>query len=346
MAELAKALTGTGPALHFGTGLGELIQTSVPNAVAVVIATSGTTRGPKEVGLSANALLASAKASNKYLGARFGQVWSLLLPLNHVAGVNVLVRSLELGTSPIDLREGIEYSKADFTAIVPTQLFRALNGDAQLLKHLQNCQAVLVGGAPLSDATAKAAADLGIKMVQTYGMSETCGGCVYDGVPLSGVEVRTDNGVIMIKGSTLATTYLNDEQDWRDAFVDGWFVTNDFGSLEDGKLTVLGRADDVIISGGEKISLGAIEMALNEKFESNEFAAFAIPDAEWGSAVHVAIAGNHAVSTSEVSSYLADTFGEVAKPKGFHILSALPIIGVGKVDRRALARIVSQGKAD
>ena len=341
MAELTAALVGTGPALCFAP----MSNPRVPRPVAIVVATSGSTGISKEVGITASALLASAKASNEFLGAKYGQVWSLLLPLTHVAGINVLVRSLALGTTPIDLRNTSEYSKVDFTAIVPTQLFRALNGDEALLNHLKSCRAVLVGGAALSDSMRQAAANAGIEIITTYGMTETCGGCVYNGTPISGVEVDASNGAIRIKGPTIAHSYLNDAQAWRDSFVEGWFLTKDLGTVVDGRLIVSGRADDVIISGGENVSLSAIESALHKAFKENEFAAFSIPDAEWGSALHIAIAGDHPISTHEISLYLENTLGAVAKPKGFLILSELPMIGIGKVDQKALAQAVLERKA-
>lgn len=341
MVNLAAALVGTGPALSFGP----VNQSHVPSPVALVVLTSGSTGGSKEVGITAKAILASARASNEFLGAKFGQVWSLLLPLTHVAGINVLVRSLELGTTPIDLRDARQYPKADFTAIVPTQLFRALNGDTPLLEHLKNCQAVLVGGAALPESISQSAIDAGIKIVTTYGMTETCGGCVYNGTPIAGVKVETEDRIIKIKGPTIAYSYLNDERSWNSSFIDGWFVTNDLGTFVDGKLTVVGRADDIIISGGEKVSLSAVEGALNEKFRENEFAAFSILDSEWGHALHIAIAGEHPISTHEISSYLEQTLGVVAKPKGFLILSELPMIGVGKVDQRTLAEVALERKA-
>jgi len=340
MVHLAAAMVGTGPAICFE----EMSQGQVPSPVALVVATSGSSGGSKEVEITAKALLASAKASNEFLEAKFGQVWSLLLPLTHVAGINVLVRSLELGTTPIDLRNTDEFLKADFTAIVPTQLFRALNGDMKLLAHLKNCQAVLVGGAALPEAIAQSAKDAGINVITTYGMTETCGGCVYDGIPCSGVEIKTDDGVIKLKGPMIAYSYLNDERAWKNSFEDGWFVTSDVGEFIDGKLTVIGRRDDIIISGGEKVSLSAVENALNRKFPENEFAAFSVPDAEWGNALHVAISGVHAVSTREISSHLEENLGVVAKPKGFLILSELPMIGVGKVDHKALAQAALERK--
>jgi O-succinylbenzoic acid--CoA ligase len=346
MVQLAAALVDTGPALCFAP----ITRSDVPSSIAVVISTSGSGGGSKEVGISAKALLASASATNEFLGAKIGQVWSLLLPLTHVAGINVLARSLELGTTPIDLRDidlrdAEHYLKADFTAIVPTQLFRALHGEDRLLEHLKHCRAVLVGGAALSESVWQSAKDLGINVITTYGMTETCGGCVYNGTPISGVELDTRDGQIRIKSPTMASTYLNDEEAWNQAMDDGWFVTNDLGTLIDGKLTVAGRADDIINSGGKKISLSAIERALQKNFINNEFAAFSIPDVEWGNALHIAIAGDHSVSTQEISSYLEQNLGVVAKPKGFLILSTLPMIGVGKVDHKALAQAILERKA-
>lgn len=340
MAALAAALIGTGPALCFGP----ISQSHVPSSVVVVVATSGTTGASKEVGICAKSLLSSAKAANENLGAKFGDVWSLLLPLDHVAGINVLVRSLELGTTPIDLRNASQYPRADFTAIVPTQLFRALNGDTQLLEHLKNCRAVLVGGAALNDGTRESAVKAGISIVTTYGMTETCGGCVYDGTPLAGVDIDASDGIIKIKGSTIAHSYLNDEPGWRDSFVDGWFVTKDSGRMIEGKLEIIGRIDDVIISGGKKVSLSSIEGALHDKFNENEFAAFSVPDAEWGNALHIAIGGSHSISTQDISAYLENALGVAAKPKGFLILSTLPMVGVGKVDQQALAQAVLERK--
>jgi O-succinylbenzoic acid--CoA ligase len=339
MTDLAKALAGTGPALGFGN----LKSTRVPQRVAVVIGTSGSTGAPKEVGLSAASLLWSARASNKYLGARYGEIWSLLLPLTHIAGVNVLVRALELGTSPVDLRDVREYLKAEFTAIVPTQLFRALNSDTLLLEHLKNSRAVLIGGAALPQEIRDRAKEIGITLVSTYGMTETSGGCIYDGLPLEGVEVgTTSEGVIKIKSPTLATTYLNNSESWDQMLKDGWFVTNDIGFFNSGKLTVEGRIDDVIITGGEKISLAAVETALTARYANNEFAAFTVPDAEWGAALYVAIGGEGPISTDEVGAYLAKALGHAVKPKGFLILASLPLIGVGKVDRMALAQLAIQ----
>jgi O-succinylbenzoic acid--CoA ligase len=334
MARIAKALVADGPALAFGhTDL-----TQVPARISAVVSTTGSSGSSKEVGLTASALLSSARASNKALGAEFGNSWSLLLPLTHIAGINVLVRALELGTEPIDLRhhQG-DYPRADFTAIVPTQLFKALNGDAQLLKHLVEAKAVLVGGAALTTELHLQAENAGINVVVTYGMTETSGGCVYNGIPLDGVEISiTSEKRIAIKGTVLAHTYLGAEALWDTQFKDGWFHSSDLGRIENEKLIVEGRSDDVIISGGENISLSAIESSLHAHFPHKTFAAFAVKDSKWGQALHLAIAGDGFPSEDEVAQYLGEKFGEFSKPKGYLHLPELPLIGIGKVDRKKL----------
>lgn len=334
MASLAKALVSDGPALGFGA----VTSTQVEAKTAVVVTSTGSTGANKEISLSAGALLASAKAANKFLGANFGETWSLLLPLTHIAAVNVLVRSLELGTIPLDLTDYQgEYPKVEYTAIVPTQLFNALNGDDRLLRHLQSVKAVLVGGAALTSELQEQATNAGIKVVTTYGMSETSGGCVYNGTPLEGVQIAiSDSGFIKVSGPVLATNLNLDSQNW--------FVTSDLGELVDGQLKVLGRGDDVIISGGENISLIEIESAISASFSHFEFAAFAVSSEKWGQELHVAAVNAPADFSQEVARLLVAKFGNAAKPKRFHQLAELPLIGIGKVDRRALAQLAMKSE--
>ncbi len=260
----------------------------------------------------------------------------MLLPLTHIAAVNVIVRALDLGSMPIDLRnvQG-DYLDSDFTAIVPTQLFRALNSDAKLLKHLQNAKAVLIGGAALSPGLRKQAEAAGINIVTTYGMTESCGGCVYDGQALAGVEFDVKNGRVRLKGDVLATNYLN--APWN--LDNGWFETSDLGEVIEGKLVVLGRADDVIVSGGENISLSAVENSLAVAFPHIQTAAFAYSDPQWGQSLQLAIVGE--ISDDAIFLHLEKDLGPVAKPKGIHRMSSLPLRGIGKIDRKALAKEVN-----
>jgi len=327
---LIQALANVGPAL----GCGPTSLKSVKSDISLLVATSGSTGTPKEIGITSEALLASARASNKFLKATKGQTWSLLLPLTHIAGINVLVRSIELETEPIDLRNHLgTYPDADFTAIVPTQLFNALNGDADLLSHLKNAQADLVGGAALSEELRTQAIASGIKIITTYGMSETCGGCVYNGEALDGVNFElAENQRIKISGAVLADVEKEN----------GWYLTQDLGRIVNGKLKVIGRVDDVIISGGENISLSAIESELNKKFPKLLLAAFATSDSKWGQALHVAVQTQDESIKAQISQALVTAMGNHAKPKSVIILDKLPEIGVGKVDRNSLAKLVSE----
>lgn len=327
---LAAAIDGSGPVL----GVGEIRSTAIPaderfSKSALVVATSGSTGKSKEVALSGAALLASARATHAFLGASHGDRWSLLLPTTHIAGMNVITRSLDLQSEIVDVD-----AQADFTAIVPTQLHRALHGDAQLLEHLSAAKAILVGGAPLASELRTHAVEAGLKIVTTYGMSESCGGCVYNGAPLDGVEISIIDGLVAIKGPILADGYLHHDEPF---LHDGWFITSDLGTLEAGRLTIIGRADDVIISGGEKISLSTVTHFLNSEFSTQEFIAFAIPDNEWGESL--AIASNKEMNESELRSTLKSQYGAHLSPKLLCVIPELPKTSLGKPDSKKLSEI-------
>jgi o-succinylbenzoate---CoA ligase len=294
----------------------ENLATALAQGSDVSISTSGSTGAPKEILIPASAMIFSARNSNLFLGAKPGDRWSLLLSPEHTAGINVLVRSIELGTAPVS-----ETESADFTAIVPTQLFRALNGDGQLLKHLQGCKAVLVGGAHADENLLVQAKNLGINCITTYGMTETSGGCVYNGEPLPGVEIRIGE-TIEIKGPMLAKVPLTD----------GFFATSDLGKVENGKLIILGRADDVINSGGKKVSLSKVEYALGE-----QFAAFGSENSEWGSALNIATTSQ--TSDEEIQLILSVKFG--VKALNIFRIKEIPRTALEKIDRQALGKLIS-----
>ena len=346
MARLAKALASDGPAI----ALSPIDSESAPARVSLVVNTTGSSGKVKEVGLSASSLLASAKASNKYLDAKKGDKWSLLLPLNHIAGINVLVRSLELGTIPLDFRnfptdKETKYSSADFSAIVPTQLFIATNGDLELLEHLRGCRAVLVGGAPLSSEMRNQALENGISVIETYGSTETTGGCIYDGQPLEGVEIQINEGnLLRIKGAVLAHSYLNTTESLVDE--NGWYTTSDIAHFENEKIVIDGRNDDVFISGGENISLSSVESIISAKFASLEVAAFTVADAQWGQVLCCAVVNAdsslQAGIEREIQEALTLAIGEIGKIKHFLPLKELPLIGIGKVDRAELQSLMGR----
>ena len=337
---VAKALAHQGPALNFTD---EAIE-SVDSDICLIVGTTGSTGTRKSVALSSAALLASARASLEYLQARPGQTWALHLPVHHIAGINVLIRALELGTTPMDLRDAVDYPKSDFSAVVPTQIYRALNGDDKLLAHLQSAAKVLVGGAPLHDDLLHQAMSAGISVVRTYGMSETSGGCVYEGTPLKGVGLRiSDAGLIEISGPVLSSGYLNNEDLWNQQYRDGWFTTSDHGVIEDGILKVLGRSDDVYNTGGEKVSLTQIDEILHASFSQHQWCAVAVADEQWGQRLAVAVSGANHPSIEDVSNVLHGALGEIAKAKQLLVFEELPLIGIGKIDR---AQIIDRAQKE
>lgn len=328
--KIADAITGDGPALATGNNQIKFVAEDI----ALVVETSGSTGEPKSVAISTAALIASTNAAHKYLGATPGDTWSLLLPTSHIAGLNVIARATALGTKVIDNLNLSSYIDADFVSIVPTQLHRAINGDAKLLEHLTAAEAVLVGGGALSDSLRKSATDNHVKIVTTYGMTEMCGGCIYNQKPLDGVEVHVNStGLIKLRGPMMASDYLNDQSGWNSLTSDGWFQTSDLGEYVDGKLKILGRADCVIKSGGEKISLSEIEEKFRKQFPGIEVVAFGVADAEWGEKLCLGVTTQ--ISLIEVQSKLTGIFS----PKEIYFLSQLPRTALGKVDRKAAARL-------
>ncbi|WP_422757376.1 AMP-binding protein [Paenarthrobacter sp. C1] len=312
---LMAALHGEGPAVEIvldenGEPRAVPVETGVEDA-AVVVRTSGSTGTPKATILTVDALAASSVATAMALRGE-GQ-WLLALPLQYVAGVQVLVRSLYAGTRPwvMDQTNGFTpeaftaaaeelTDKIRFTSLVPTQLQRLLDSPApETLAVLRRFNAILLGGAPASPGLLAAAQAAGLKVVTTYGSAETCGGCVYDGEPLDGVEIRIGDGDlegrVLLGGDTVAAGYLDAARASKAAFFeeDGtrWYVTGDLGELSpEGKLTVLGRADDVIITGGVKASATYIQSKLEELDGVTAAFVAGVPSREWGQAVAAYVA--------------------------------------------------------
>jgi O-succinylbenzoic acid--CoA ligase len=293
----------------------------------VIINTTGSSGIRKRVLLSTGAIETSAELSNSQIGAKPGDVWSLLLPINHIAGVNVLVRAIKLGSEVVGVDE-----TADYTAIVPTQLHRALFGDKKLLEHLQKCKSVLVGGSPASKTLLELATKAGINVITTYGMTETSGGCIYNGRALPGVSVMVNQtGRLMIKGPILANGYENNQELWIENFKNDWFLTNDLGTVKDNEVLVIGRSDDVVLSGGENVSLIAIENELVANFPDVNFLATSIADSEWGQ--KICLISNIEVDQLQVSQILKEKLGKQFVPKDFLVVNQIPQIGIGKPDR-------------
>ncbi|MFD2797482.1 AMP-binding protein [Promicromonospora vindobonensis] len=386
-----------------------LSDAAPPPGTALVLRTSGSTGNPREVALSAAALRASAGATHDRLGGPGS--WLLVLPPTHVAGVQVITRSLVTGKGvyphtldrftpegfaavATDFADLLVHGPRAYVSLVPTQLHRLVTaadgGDTAGLDALTRFDAVLVGGAATPSPLLAAARSAGVRVVTTYGMSETSGGCVYDGVPLAGVRVRAAGtgagpgpgaargagaGVVELSGPVLAEGYVGDPAATAAAFrtdPDGtrWFRTSDLGRLDDDRLTILGRADDVIVTGGVNVAPAAVEEAIAEHLTGlgspGEACVVGVPDAEWGQAV-VAVVSVVSVGQAPSARVPADgtsltdgggellaglrsavgqRLGAPAAPRRVYVTAALPARGPGKVDRRAVRDAVVRAERE
>lgn len=323
----------------------------VETGVGLIVETSGSSGTPKRVTLSREAILASANAAQIRLGGP-GQ-WLLALPINFVAGANVLIRSLVADTQPVLMNTSVPFTAEAFarsaslmsaarryTSLVPTQLarlaaaiddpFSPTGTNEFLLAQLRRFDAILVGGQAPQAEIVDHLKSLGIKIVVTYGMTETCGGCVYDGVPLDGVKVDLVGNRIQISGKVLA-------EDLGETF-----LTSDLGEFDaDGKLKVLGRIDRVIVSGGIKISLDRVEELARSVPGVAELAATAIADAEWGQRVGIVYLGSPEVA-DEIALALANDLGPAGKPIRVVRTDGVPRLPNGKHDLQAIKRLFEE----
>jgi len=357
---LTAALDGTGPAiLPLDPALpqariAELIAAFAPSSgvaddVAAVLHTSGSTAAPKGAELTAQALLASARASLDRLGAASGDRWLCCLPVHHISGLAVLVRSLVAGTGPV-IRDRVDAemlaSDAEalgcrYLSLVPTQLRRLLDAGAPL----GGFRAILLGGAAIPAGMLEEAAAAGARVVTSYGMTETCGGCVYDGAPLDGVQVAAGaDGTIRIAGPVLFTGYRLAPELTSAVLSEGWFTTSDLGQVTaSGRLVVRGRADDVINTGGEKVVAGEVEQVLRDCPGVRDAVIVGISDPDWGERVTAVIIPADAAAPpalNELRAYVRDRLPRYAAPRTAVFVRELPMLSSGKPDRQQIKDIV------
>jgi len=362
---LARALDGTGPAILPldatlpAPRLRQLVDAFQPNVVvaedgeatvrseerktapdtAVIIGTSGSTGEPKGVELSAAALSHSARASLARLGARPGDRWLCCLPVTHVAGLQVLVRSLLSSSertvaSPLTTA-ALSESGCAYVSVVPTQLVRLL-GEPGGAAALAAFSAVLVGGAAAPAGLLDRARAAGVRVVTTYGMSETCGGCVYDGVPLDGVSVQAgDDGLLRISGPVLMNRYHGGPD------LGGEFVTSDLGYVRAGRVVVRGRADDVINTGGHKVVPGEVAAVLESCPGVREVVVVGRADPEWGQRVTaVVVPADPAAppSLELLRTHVRQRLPRYACPSEVVLTQAIPVLASGKPDLASLRK--------
>lgn len=329
---------------------------------AVIVMTSGSTGEPKGVLLSASALRASANATHDRLGGP-GR-WLLATPAQYIGGVQVLVRAMLAGrrAGAVDLSvpfrsESFAVAAAPvladdgprYTAMVPTQLIQLLHEGGRGLAALTAFDAVVIGAAATPPELAERAADADVRIVCAYGMSETASGCVYDGVPLAGVEVRLSDqdehgvGTIGITGPVLANGYRRAPSATARAFADGWFHTGDAGLCHDGRLHVLGRTDDLINTGGVKVAPALVEHVIGAQPGVRAVCVVGVPDEHWGQAVVAAVVpGDTLPDQARLATAVRDAAGRAAVPKRIEFVRQLPLRGPGKVDRQAVRAFLTR----
>lgn len=331
----------------------------IDDRAALVVSTSGSTGTPKGAMLSAAALAASASATDAFLGGP-GR-WLLALPAHHIAGLQVILRSLRAGHEPVvmDVTRGFDPaalpgavaactgtsaaaggSARTYTSLVPGQLAKVLDdGPPEAVAALASLDAVLLGGAAAAPELLDRAAGAGIRVVRTYGMSETAGGCVYDGLPLDGVEMEIDDdeGRVWLAGPQLALGYRNAPD--HPAFARaGWFRTDDAGRIgQDGRLRILGRLDEALSVGGLTLLPQAVEDSLRQHGSVVDVAVVGVPDPRLGTRPVAAVTLRSTATPDELRAHVTALLGAHSAPAAVAVVDALPLLPGGKVDRRAVA---------
>lgn len=335
----APEVNGLMPEVH---GLDD----EVADDIALIVESSGSTGVPKRIPITLKQLVASAESSAARLygdPAVGANQWLLALPTNYVAGLNVLVRSLFAETQPVMMNSSLPFSaegfaraaslmtgKHRFTSVVPAQLNKlaaAAVFDEFVLAQLLSFDAILVGGQAVPPSAVATLSDLGVNLVETYGSTETVGGCVYAGKPLDGLTVELVDGRIRLLG---------------DVVQGGELLTNDLGEFDaDGRLRVLGRADRVVISGGLKVSLERVEALAAMVTGVQDCAASAIQDQHWGERVAVVYQGSPEVADS-IATELADTLGPAGRPVRVVRVDRIPKLSNGKTDLLSVAALFKE----
>jgi len=327
------------------------------DGVAVVLATGGSTGPPKGVLLSAVAMGAAALRQDERIGGP--GLWVLALPAWHAGGLQVVVRALRGGVPvhPMDLTR--PFGAQDFTetttlarrradalglpllvSLVPTQVTRLV--DAGRGEVLAAYDGVLVGAAAAPAGLLDGLRSSGVQVLESYGMSETCGGYAYDGVPIRDVDVTLTDGRVGVAGPTLFSGYRLRPDLTEQVLVGGRLLTPDLGRWEDGRLRLLGRADDVILTGGEKVAAPLVAATLLDAPGVTAAAVVGVPDREWGESVVAFVVPadpDAPPAVEDLRGFVRDRLGPVATPRRVHPVAELPVLASGKLDRAGLAAL-------
>ena len=327
------------------------------DGVAVVLTTSGSTGSPRGVLLSATALAASAQGAAELVGIPVAEsAWLVAIPVTSAGGFAVVVRSWLAGFEPETLPSvggAMPFRTADFvastrqlaqrasgrallTSLVPTQLARILD-DVEGRSALNEYSAILVGGARFDSTIRERAQAAGVNVLSTYGLTETCGGCVYDGKAFPGVDVRiASDGEVLVQGEVVGLGYRLDPALTAQRFIDGWLHTGDIGSIDEGTLSIVGRRDDIVTVKGVNVATGAVERVICAIPGVDACAVIATPHPIDGHRLSAFIVAQQDLART-ITATVAEQLGPVAAPSSISTIASLPVLPNGKTDRAALA---------
>jgi O-succinylbenzoic acid--CoA ligase len=317
-----------------------------PEGTAAIVATSGTTGVPKGVELTRAGMEAMARGYSAGLAAGPGDRWLACLPLHHVASLGALARSYVTGV-PCTVHEGFDVERvaraprdegATIVSLVPTTVQRLLDAGAPLHEFRR----IITGGAPCPPALRTRAEDAGAQLVDAYGLTETWGGFALDGLPIAGAEARVDDrGEILVRGPMVMRGYRLEPA--RTAAVldaDGWFHTGDLGTLgDDGRVRVVDRLKDLVITGGVNVSPTEVEGVLTHHPDVHDVCVVGEPDDEWGERVVayvVATEGRRAPTLEELRAFAREQLSAPKLPRAIRVVDAIPRTASGKALRREL----------
>jgi O-succinylbenzoic acid--CoA ligase len=308
--------------------------------------TSGTTGRPRAVDLTYGNFLFSAMGSAYNIGVDPSDRWLCCLPLSHVGGLSIVMRSVIYGTTAVllsgfdveEVSEALTAGGITLLSLVPTQLIRLLDAGADLWQP----RAILIGGGPVPEDALRDAIARGATVVQTYGMTETCSQVTTlapefaesklgsAGRPLLTSHVRIERDEILVQGPTVSRSALD---------ADGWLHTGDTGYIDDeGFLYVTGRRGEVIVSGGENVMPAEVEDVLLSHPAVADAAVVGRPDPEWQEAVHalVVIAEGEESDAEELRDHCAASLSRFKVPKTVEFVERLPRTASGKLQRAGL----------
>lgn len=334
----------------------------LPADVRLIMRTSGSTTGHgRLVGLSAAELRASIRATDQRLGGPAR--WLLALPAHHIAGLQVVARCVLDGMAPLlvtgldadSLTEAIDHVRAQRSdarvnlSLVPSQLHDLL-ADEPGRQALRGISSVLVGGAATETGLIAQAQEAGIHLHLSYGMTETCGGCVYDGKPLRGVDIAVGDrpdlphagGPIWLSGPMLMTGYLDGDAGIDQVGGRKWLKTHDLGSWQNGRLLVCGRADDVIITGGLKVNANDVREAVLASGLVQQAAILSLPHPRWGQLVTAVVVPGGGWSNDNavaLRNFVGSQLSRQLAPRVIVATDRLPTLASGKLDRVATRRL-------